>query len=401
MLVFPRTERQTRIIELARRFHEPFAARAAAHDRDGSFPAENFAELVAAGYHALPVPERFGGGGADLLEVVLGQYELGQADGSTALSLNMHLMTMGIAGEVMPWPLATYERLCREVVAEGALLNSAAAEPELGSPASGGRPDTVARPVEGGWRLSGRKTFVSASPALTYFIVLATFDDGAEPPRVGNFLVRNGATGVSIEETWDVLGMRATASHDLVLDGVFAGADDLLNQRTLGQGDARGGANTAWFALTTSAVYLGVARAAQQFTVEWANARTPTALAKPISQLLAVQWKMADTEIALVTGRTLVFSAAADWVACPERRPELLPAIAAIKTVAVESALKIVDLTLRVAGGVGLYKSLPLERYYRDMRGALVHPPIEDRAREMIGRTVLGLNAPPVRGPSG
>jgi alkylation response protein AidB-like acyl-CoA dehydrogenase len=215
MLLYPRTDREARVLALAESFRPAFRARAAEEDRTGRFPFENVAELRAAGYQALPVPERFGGGGASLPEVVLGQYALGGADGSTALTMNMHLMTVGIAGESHPWPEPVYERLCREVVTEGALLNSAAAEPELGSPASGGRPATVARAVEGGWRITGHKTFVSGSPVLTYFIVLATFDDGSDPPRVGNFLVRHDAPGLRIEDTWDVLGMRATASNDL------------------------------------------------------------------------------------------------------------------------------------------------------------------------------------------
>jgi alkylation response protein AidB-like acyl-CoA dehydrogenase len=299
MLLYPRTDRQARFVEMAASFVPRLAGRAAEHDRTGAFPLENFAELRRAGYHTLAVAERFGGLGAGLLDVALAQLTLGKGDGATALSMNMHLMTIGIAGESRPWPEETFERLCVEVVRDGALLNSAAAEPELGSPASGGRPATVARPVDGGWRISGRKTFVSASPVLTYFIVLATLAGDENPPRVANFLVPNGAPGVTVEPTWDVVGMRATASNDVVFEDVFVPGDALLNQRVLGQADARGGSNTAWFALTASAVYLGIAEAARDFAVEFATARTPTALAHPISALPAVQWKAADMEIAL------------------------------------------------------------------------------------------------------
>jgi alkylation response protein AidB-like acyl-CoA dehydrogenase len=401
MLLYPRTDRQARFVEMAASFVPRLAGRAAEHDRTGAFPLENFAELRRAGYHTLAVAERFGGLGAGLLDVALAQLTLGKGDGATALSMNMHLMTIGIAGESRPWPEETFERLCVEVVRDGALLNSAAAEPELGSPASGGRPATVARPVDGGWRISGRKTFVSASPVLTYFIVLATLAGDENPPRVANFLVPNGAPGVTVEPTWDVVGMRATASNDVVFEDVFVPGDALLNQRVLGQADARGGSNTAWFALTASAVYLGIAEAARDFAVEFATARTPTALAHPISALPAVQWKAADMEIALLTGRTLVLSAAEDWESCPGRRSELLPGIAAAKVVAMESAIRTVDIAMRIVGGVGMYKQFPLERYYRDIRAGLSHPPIEDRAREQIGKTALGLTAPPARGPQG
>lgn len=401
MLLYPRTERQAKFIQLAASLAPVFAERAAEHDRTGAFPHENFAELREVGYHTLPIAAEHGGLGADLLEVVLAQLALGRGDGSTALSMNMHLMTMGIAAEARAWPEAIFERICREVVRDGALLNSAAAEPELGSPASGGRPATTARPVGGGWRISGRKTFVSASPELTYFIVLTTLAGDETPPRVANFLVRNGSPGITIEPTWNVLGMRATASNDVVFDDVFVSRDDMLFERTLGQPDARGGANTAWFGLTASAVYLGVAEAARDFAVAFATARTPTALGRPISDLPAVQWKAADMEIALLTGRTLVLSAAEDWVAFPERRGALLPSIAAAKTVAMNSAIETVDIAMRIVGGVGMYKQFPLERYYRDVRAGLSHPPIEDRAREQIGKTALGLTPPPARGPQG
>lgn len=402
MLLYPRTSFQAEVMALAASFQDRFQERAFENDRLGRFPTENFAELKAAGYHALSVPERFGGRGADLLSVVLAQLALGKGDGSTALAMNMHLMTMGGAGESMPWPPATYERLCREVVTDGALLNSAAAEPELGSPASGGRPATLARPVAGGWRLSGRKTFVSASPALTYFIVLATLADGADPPLVESFLVRNGSPGLTIEPTWDVLGMRATASDDLVLDGVFVPEADLLIKRRLGQPDGRGPANSAWFALTSSAVYLGIAEAARDFAVTFATERKPTALGgRAIRELPAVQWRAADMEMALITARTLLLSAAEAWSALPERRAELAPAIATAKVTAVDNAIRVVDLALRLVGGVGLHKQYPLERYYRDVRAGLSHPPIEDRAREQIGKSVLGLSVPPPAGPSG
>jgi alkylation response protein AidB-like acyl-CoA dehydrogenase len=66
-----------------------------------------------------------------------------------------------------------------------------------------------------------------------------------------------------------------------------------------------------------------------------------------------------------------------------------------------DSAIRIVDIALRIVGGVGLHRQFPLERYYRDVRAGLSHPPLEDRARETIGKALLGLSAPPVRGPQG
>lgn len=388
MLLYPRTERQARFLDLVESVAPTVVAHAAAHDRDGSFPVEAFTDLRRIGYQSLTVPEQYGGMGADLLEAVLAQNRLGRADGSTALCMNMHLVTMAAAANARVWPQPIFERLCREVV-DGALINSAATEPELGSPASGGLPATRARRDGDGWRITGHKTFVSGSRALTYLLVPATIDDGADPPTICTFLVPNGVAGLMIEDAWDVMGMRSTASHDVRLEGVRVPNDAVLIQRRSGQPDPRAGHGAAWGPLTVSAVYLGVAEAARDFVVEFAAARTPTVLGRPINQLLSVQLKAADMEMALLTGTTLMLAAAHDWVRCPDRQAELAPKIAAVKTIAINRAIETVDIAMRIAGGVGLYRRLPLERYYRDVRAGLSHPPLEDRAREQIGRAVL------------
>lgn len=391
MLLYPRTDRQARLIEMVAGFRAVFAERAEEYDRTAGFPFENVADLISAGYQTLTVPESLGGQGANLLEVALVQNELAKADGSTALCLNQHLSTLAIAGETRSWPAAMYDEVCREAATAGALINSAASEPELGSPASGGRPATLARRVEGGWLINGRKTFVTGAPGLTFLIVLATLEDGADPPMVANFLVRNGSPGVRIEEAWDTMGMRATASHDVVLDDVFVADGSLMNQRALsGAAETRGGAAGVWGPVLICAVYLGVAEAARDFAVEFATSRTPTALGRPISELLAVQLRAADMEIALTTGKALMLDAAAEYVDLPERRAELPLKVAAVKTAAIESAIRTVEIAMRITGGVSNYRRYPLERYYRDVRAGLAHPPLEDRAREQIGRAVLG-----------
>src|SRR5205807_8038892 len=135
-----------------------------------------------------------------------------------------------------------------------------------------GRPMTVARRCEGGWLVSGRKTFTSLSSVLRYYIVLATVEDPAAPApdgtvEVGQFLVRNGP-GVRIEPTWDVLGMRATASDDIVLEDAFVPDGDVVSRRALGSpaAPAPGG---AYFALGVGAVYIAIGEGARDYAVDF------------------------------------------------------------------------------------------------------------------------------------
>ena len=390
---YPRTARQDEIVTLARSLAAQIAPRSAEHDRDGVIPAQSYQELVAAGYHTLTVPAAMGGMGGDMLEFVLGQNALARGDESVALGINMHLMSVANASTRGSWPQALYERVMGEIVAEGALINSAAAEPEMGSPAGGGRPVTTATRCDGGWLINGRKTYTSLSPILRYYIVLATVGDlpdgGVE---VGQFLVRNGP-GVRIEPTWDVLGMRATASDDIVLEDAFVPEGDVVSRRTLGapSGPAPGG---AYFALGVGGVYLAIAEQARDFAVEFARARTPTGLGKPIGTIQSVQHRIGHMDILLMTARELLYGAAQDWVDAPAERPTLGPKVAAAKFVATNNACEVVDLAMRITGAVSMFRSYPLERYYRNVRAGLSHPPIDDRALDQIARAALGSGPP-------
>lgn len=390
---YPRTARQQEFVALAQRLAEQIAPRAADSDHAGAIPVDSYRDLIAAGYHTLTVPAEYGGRGADMLEFVLAQNALARGDEATALGINMHLMSVANASRSSAWPRPLYERVMREVIEDGALINSAAAEPEMGSPAGGGRPLTTATPAEGGWRINGHKTFTSLSSLLRYFIVLATIgeleDGGIE---VGQFLVRNGS-GVRIVPTWDVMGMRSTASDDIILEDAFVPDADLINRRRLGAptGPAPGG---AYFALGVGGVYLAIGESARDHAVDFARNRAPTGLGKPIGTIQSIQHRVARMDILLMTARELLFGAAQDWAEFPTDRGALGPKVAAAKFTATNNAIEVVDLAARIEGAVALFRSNPLERYYRNVRAGLSHPPIDDRALDQIARAALGFGPP-------
>ncbi|HEX6032016.1 MAG TPA: acyl-CoA dehydrogenase family protein, partial [Tepidiformaceae bacterium] len=170
-------------IARARALAVTFSERSPLHDREGTFPYENFDDLREAGFLALTVPRAMGGSEASLTTFLRVQEELARGDGSTALALNMHLIRFGQERESPTYPPQWFAEMCRGAVEEGALCNTAATEEGLGSPAGGGLPDTTATEVEGGWLLAGRKTFTTMAPVLRYFIVLAHIRQSeGEPP---------------------------------------------------------------------------------------------------------------------------------------------------------------------------------------------------------------------------
>ncbi|MFC4598898.1 acyl-CoA dehydrogenase family protein [Cohnella hongkongensis] len=359
--------------ELAARF----AARAERHDREGSFPFENFADLREAGYLKITVPTLYGGDGLSLYDLVQLQERLAYGDGSTALAVGWHV------GQVLhfrasgKWPEPLFSELCRSVVRDGTMINTFASEAASGSPSRGGRPETTAVREGEGWRITGRKTFSTLSPILDRFVVTAYVP---EEDAVSEFLVER-SDRVRIVETWDTLGMRATGSHDVVLDGAFAGAD----RRLTGKGEDDGG---GWL-LHIPACYIGIARAARDFALDFARTYRPNTLSEPISSLPSVRQTIGEMEIELRTARAVLYEAAERWDREAERRPSLRPELGLAKYVAVNNAIRIVDLAMRIVGGASLSRRSPLERYYRDVRAGLHNPPMDNVVVQTLADAAL------------
>lgn len=207
-----------------------FARTAAEHDRTATFPFVNFTRLHEAGLLALTVPLHLGGNAASLDEAaqVIGTIAAGEP--STALVLAMQFTHHAMIARSGRFPRHLGERLGREAATAVSLINALRVEPELGTPARGGLPATTASRTAQGWRLSGHKIYATGAPILTWYLVWARTEE--DEPRVGHFLVRAGQPGIRIVETWDHLGMRATGSHDVVLDGVEVPADHAVDIRS-------------------------------------------------------------------------------------------------------------------------------------------------------------------------
>ena len=391
-MYYPRTERQRRFMTIAEELAPIFAARAASHDHEGSFPHENFADLRRVGLPLLVIPEEYGGWGANLTETLMTMEALAIGDGSTALSLTMHMQTMGHVAQTRSWPEALYKTVCREIVARGALINALATEPELGSPSRGGKPKTVAEPIyENGatpsaWRIRGRKNFASMIPALDYMVIPATLQDGSND--VARFVVPVD-DHVEIIETWDAMGMRSTGSHDVVLHGCTVPDSSIIGRSDSAKPQKGGQQANAWFLLVISAVYMGVAEAALRAAARYAQERIPTALGKPIATLPTIQHQVGEAELLLHEARVQLYHSAVLWDDHPQERVQLSPLVGAAKVIATNRSIEAVDRCLRVVGGAGMTRRLPLERYYRDVRGGLLHPINDEKLLVTLGQSVL------------
>ena len=370
--------KQREAVGLARELAQGFRAGAGTADERGALPAADVAALERANYPGLAVPEAYGGRGASLEACVAAQLELAQGSASTALVAAMTLHIVGHEREVQSWTPAARDAIFADV-ARGALLNSAASEPRLGSPSRGGLPDTYAEKSGDTLLVNGHKNWVTGGEHLTHLLVRLRLADEAVV-----VWLPSDTPGLRWEKTWgDGLSLRASDSHDLYLEDVRVPAANVV-QRGKSPGNV-------WFPMLVAATYLGTACAARDDVVRYARARVPTALGKPIATLPGVQRQVGDIAISLQAARSFLLAVAAEWRGLEDEREAFLAKAASVKHVAVETALQTTDKALRVAGAAGIDKGLSLERYFRDVRGGLMHPPSGDAALEFVGRRALGL----------
>lgn len=347
---------------------EKFKKRAFKIDEEGTFPFENIQELKEAGYTRLSLESKYGGDELRLYDFLLFQELIAQGDASTALSIGWHMgITMDLR-EKQPWNQQMLDFIFKEIE-KGALINTAATEPKTGSPTRGGKPETTAVKTKKGWQINGRKTFTTMSPVLNYFLVKASIEGEEE---IGLFLIPRETSGLSIEETWDMIAMRGTGSHDLVLENVDIEHDFLVERL----GGFKKNEPSGWL-LHIPACYMGTAIAARDYAVAFAKEYSPNSIEGTISELPNVQRLVGEMELELMQARHFMYSVASKWDETSDRSA-LAGELAAVKHVVTNSACTVVDKAMRIVGARSLQRSNPLQRYYRDVRAGLHNPPMDD-----------------------
>ena len=389
------SEKQKELLALAESLGPSFARRAAKHDREASFPFENYAELKNAGLLGLCVPEKFGGMGADLRSYALVSATLGKYCGATALTFNMHACSTLWPGvladdlEMSAEQKKEHERYravhFSRVVKDGAIYAQPFSE---GSAAAAGRAPfgTLAAKVDGGWRVNGKKIFASLSGAAHYYGVLCTEDKAGSSMRDTLYIaVPAGAPGFTITGDWDPLGMRGTVSRTLLFKDVFVPDDAQMMPRGL---YFQAAGRWPHMFTTLSPTYMGIAIAACEFTVRYLRGEAEGM--PPVKRRMypTKQIAVAEMWVKLEQTRALFLRMLEDARVDPPKDARLR-AYATQYTI-MENANALCALAIRTCGGQSMLKSLPLERLYRDSRcGALMLPWTAELCLDRIGREAL------------
>jgi len=391
-----RTATGADLVALAERLAEDLGSRAAAHDRDGTYPHDSIRALRDAGYLVAPVPTDLGGlGVSSVHDLVVASGRLARGDASVAIGVNMHLIAVLALARRLSVALAAgkarraqaFAESLRTIVRERSVI--AAAQSETGQDLT--RPATRAERTADGWRIDGHKVFCTMSPAATTLLTAVSFVDDAGVERYGFVQVPPDAPGVTVNGDWDALGMRASGSHSVTLDGVALPAGAIRGGFPTGETVPYLDRNMT-SGLFHASASLGIAEAA--------FARV--AVAERVRDDARANMLVAESAIDLAAARGILARAASlvdeHYAAHPAddgTDDEVVAVFSegqAAKAFVVDAATRVVDRALALSGGAGYLNGSPLARAYRDVRaGAFMHPLGANRVHGFLARTALGL----------
>jgi alkylation response protein AidB-like acyl-CoA dehydrogenase len=375
--------------EALRRVTDALAENAERYDRSGEFPWDSIQIVHDAGLLTYGISPEYGGAlEPTITDTARIMQAIGHGDASVALLCAMTIAQHLIHAGTDVFPEDLYARIVADSAQKPVLMNAIRAEPELGAPARGGLPKTKVRRSENGWIVSGHKAYGTGSEGLAYHLVWAATED--EEPRQGHVIVRGDDPGIEIIKTWDHLGMRATSTHDVVYHDIevpyenFKGEPMVPGSLTGGGGRRQG--NLMAIGLAVTSMYLGVARAAQEFFHRFAHERVPAALGKPIATTERIQSIAGEIDAQLFGAEAVLYSVA--------RRADEGDALAFsqtpfVKLLATRSAVSAVQTAVAAIGNPALTRHNPIERHLRDVLCCRIHPPQDDMALIFLGKQAL------------
>jgi alkylation response protein AidB-like acyl-CoA dehydrogenase len=353
------------------------AEHAARHDSEGSIVSESLQALREAGLLAAAVPVELGGEGATIAELTGLQRELGHHCGSTALATAMHQHVVAFTAWRYRRGLPGAEQTLRKVADDGILIVSTG-----GGDYSHPRGEAVK--VDGGYRVSGHKRFASLSDAGAVMSTMFVHDDPEQGRRVLNMAVPFASDGVTVGTNWDTLGMRGTASNDVVLEDVFVPEDKVLANRPYGVVDGPLQVISSIAFTIISGAYLGVAEAAYDAALEVAKRKADDALVQRqvgrMRQDLRIATWALDGALAAVGDD-------------PAPSHETYLDVMSAKAEVAWAGMDVCDIAMDVAGGPAYFRGSVVERCYRDMRAIKFHPLTPEATLLESGRHALGVSS--------
>jgi len=370
---------------------ESFRDRAAGYDEAGRFPYDDLADLRRVGWLTAASPQRLGGFGLDLAALAAEQRRVARYAPATALSTSMHHYWVGLAATLDAFGHPFGARILGWAT-DGEILGSGHAE--LGNDLPIALSTTRAERVPGGWRLHGRKLFGSLGPVWDRLGLHAMDRSDPSRPMIVHGFVARGAPGVTVVDTWDAHGMRATESHDTVLDGAFLPDEDVLCVVPAGPPtDPVVGAMTIWALTLIANVYVGIAERSLELAIEHARGRTSIAIpGGTFAHHPLVQQQIAQMHLELDAARATLDRLARDWVEGIDHGARWPIQVFTAKWRAATAAMSVVDTACEVVGGSSFRRGTELERLSRDVRAARFHPATDSFTHEAIGKALLGID---------
>jgi alkylation response protein AidB-like acyl-CoA dehydrogenase len=373
--------------DMLRRFDE----RAPTYDRDNTFFTEDFNELRDIGYLSACLPPDNGGPGLNLAETNRLQRRIAYVAPATAIAVNMHHYFVGLCADLHRAGDPTGDWVL-EKAAEGHVF--AAGHGEAGNDVPVLLSSAKADRVHGGWEITGHKIFGSLSPIWTYLGVHAMDTSDPAAPKIVHAFVHRDSPGYRIDDTWDTLGMRATASNDTILDHTFV--PDEATILVCPAGFAGAGlyhvSLFAWALLGFAAVYSAIARRAYDDTVIRMHRRDSVALTRSMAYHPEVQHHVAEMRIHLEAMTAHLDRVCDDWAAGVDHGMDWPAKIVACKYDVVNRAWSVVDTALDLTGGAGIFKRSRFEQLFRDARLGRIHPGNTLLTHELVGKLSLGIN---------
>ena len=387
------TESQQKWFDLAAMHADDFATRAAEHDADNSYPFENIEAIKASGYAHMAIPKELGGGGADLLDMCIAPERLARGDGATALAVNMMLglpwfyTDMYKTGNKQVVPVLEHLAKNRLVVCGN--FTDPAVDTLKG--VSGVSYTTVkAEKADGGFRINGRHSFGTNSPVGDYYASGAVYNDPDEGEVALVFMIPMDTPGILCQNDWNTMSMRSTGSHSMVMENVFVPDDAAFRHPAWEWGQYE----RLIFAMqggTFCTVYLGIARAARDFAINYTKDRTRLPFNHPESYYPGNQFLAAEMDIGLKAAWAWQLDIAKRLTDPYARDDEMIIDALAMQYFCMRTAIDVVNKAFEMVGGSALAKRLPLERYYRDVRAGPIHPIGGFGALGVIGKYAYGL----------
>lgn len=367
-------ERRT-ATDIARELGAIFEQRAGKTGDEDKFVAENFASLKESGLVEAGVPQELGGGGATVDELAAMLRILGYHCGSTALAFAMHTHQVAIpAWRWIHQKAAPVEPLLKKIAQDRLLLLSSGGSDWIGGSGK-------AEKVEGGYRITARKTFASGAPAGALLMTGAILESEGEPPMVLHFGVPMNSPQVKVLDTWRTLGMRGTGSHDVLIEGHMVPEAAVALRRKAGEWHPLFHIiATIAFPLIYS-VYVGVAESARDIAIGLAKKKQPNHHAVNLAGRMETELAAARLAVESMLAAVRLNAPSADTV----------NQVMIGRQLVARHAIAAVELAMELAGGAGFYRAAGLERRFRDIQAARYHPLQSGPQAEYAGAMALGL----------